>query len=287
MNASFENPVITGHARLFTMGVRPLGAEPWLWPDANLEADLRLKDQLFATHHDQVFASTTDSEAAQAEALALITTHCLKAHPDLYRPEGASIHVGTERRIAIDEAQNPPLWRAAKLVQEDLIVMHPAPTGWVMGAGSLSFPSSWQLRDKMGLRLDHVHAHVPAFGPETRNAHVMARMFDNLRTDTPVLRWNYSLNGDPALYHPHPEASPRFSNGIWLRMERQTLRKLPETGAVLFTIRILHEAVTTPALACALIPQITALSPEQRDYKGLSDDFDDLMRRLRTMAAQA
>jgi hypothetical protein len=42
----------------------------------------------------------------------------------------------------------------------------------------------------------------PALQKGTRNAGLIERMFDNLRLDMPVVRWNWSVYGDAELFHP-------------------------------------------------------------------------------------
>lgn len=91
----------------------------------------------------------------------------------------------------------------------------------------------------------------------------------------------------------------RFGTGsradpVFLRVERQTLRKLPQTGAIAFTIRIAlhgldslerhHEA---GRIAAALREQIAALTPEQLDYKGLTREKDRVLARLAEMHGAA
>ncbi|TGQ25043.1 heme-dependent oxidative N-demethylase subunit alpha family protein, partial [Mesorhizobium sp. M4B.F.Ca.ET.214.01.1.1] len=74
-----------------------------------------------------------------------------------------------------------PLVAASLLVQEDLILMRRDVSGWRLAAGSLCFPSSWALTEKFGKPLQQIHAPVPGFGPGTRPADLINRMFDGLQ----------------------------------------------------------------------------------------------------------
>jgi hypothetical protein len=165
-------------------------------------------------------------------------------------------------------------------------------TGWRLAAASLSFPSSWRLREKFGRPIHEVHAPVPGFGGGTRNAELIGRMFDNLRPETGMIRWNWSLYGDDALHHPHDSPPNRFgggakAEGVFLRVERQTLRKLPASGDIVFTIRIavdplaeLERHSDRARIAVALVTQLQALDAAQLDYKGLTLERDRLIARL-------
>lgn len=64
----------------------------------------------------------------------------------------------------------------------------------------------------------------------------------------------------------------RAGEQLWLRVERQTLRRLPRSGDVLFTIRTYVEplgaALDAPA-AHALAARIREMPPATAQYKGI------------------
>jgi hypothetical protein len=191
-------------------------------------------------------------------------------------------------------------------VQEDLILMRRGDSGWRLAAGSLCFPSSWSLREKFGRPLQDIHTPVPGFGAGTRMADLIHRMFDNLKVEQPVQRWNWSIQAGADLYLPlsndqrADRAATRpskFPDGdmaarAFIRVERQTLRRLPSSGDILFTIRIHLDPLAVlarhperAALAAAFAAQVGALDVAQLDYKGLTADRDRLIDLLREMAA--
>jgi hypothetical protein len=139
--------------------------------------------------------------------------------------------------------------------------------------------------------MHEVHRPVPGFGEGTRNAMLIERMFDNLRPEAGMIRWNWSLFGDGRLFHPDSHAAgSRFgadAASAWFRLERQTFRKLPVSGDVLFSIRIyldpLAELARRPegvAIAGALSEQLSLLTSEQAEYKGLLAERETLLARL-------
>ncbi len=292
-----------GSSPLFTIGLKPLDLHDWIDTDHNLLRYLDEKDRIATRHPQEMFAALPDTRDAQAEVLHLLADHLPKRFPDTYSRFGPQIDVVPAfRRVMMDAHFIPPLLIAAGLVQEDLILLRKQddgwPKNWSVVAGALAFPSSWRLLDKIGKPMHDVHAPVPGFNEGTRNAALIERIFDNLRGEAPVVRWNWSLYGDDKLYHPE-SANPsgrRFGEGelaenVFLRLERQTLRKLPESGDILFTIRIyidpleaLERQPNAPELAAALIHQIEALTPEQLAYKGLSDTRAQLIGRLNRIA---
>jgi len=290
MSSAFD-----GSQKLFQIGVKPLADADWLIVDDRLTEYLAEKEHLLAARRAEVFAAEPDTGTEQAEVLALVADHLLTHNPELYRRSGDSINVAG-RRFPLHAPD--PLLTAARLVQEDLLLLRKGETGWRLVAGSLSFPSSWSLREKMGGVLAQVHAPVPGFGTGTRNDQLITRMFDNARPETPMLRWNWSLYGDARLFHPDSPGpgERRFGMGdraenIFLRVERQTLRKLPQTGAMLFTVRIFVDPIAeierhpeAPRIAAALLDQLSGLDPAQLDYKGMTLERDRVIARLEEIA---
>jgi dimethylamine monooxygenase subunit A len=287
-----------GSSKLFQIGLKPLDPEAWIDVDEKLGSYLAEKERLAAAQPDAVFAAEPGTEDSQAEVLAMFVEHLPRRFPETYRREGAAIEIVTAgRRVALDDPAMPPLRIAASLVQDDLVLMRKAENGWRLVAASLSFPSSWNLAEKFGRPMHEVHGPVPGFGAGTRNAALIERMFDNLRPETGMVRWNWSLYGDDELFHPvsHEPDARRFGDGdqpgpIFLRLERQTLRRLPQTRDILFTIRIYIDPLSAleqhsdgSTLATAIAAQLDALDGEQLAYKGLVAERERLTARLRAI----
>lgn len=285
---AFNTPY-DGSSKPFTIGLRPLQISEWIEIDDQLPAYIEEKRRLYAEIPDKVLVAEDGTEAAQQEVLELLVEHLQAHYPTLghFRLRGDDGFKG--------DILKSPLARAALLVQEDLVLMRKSPEGWRLVAASLCFPSAWNLLEKFRKPLHQIHAPVPEFGGGTRNASMIERIFDNLRVEEPVLRWNWSLHDDMKLYHPHSNSGPgrRFGEGdlrdkVILRLERQTLRKLPKSGDILFTIRIQVDPLEVlemhsdgPKLAQAIDAQLGAMSSDQLNYKGLTDERLRLSARLK------
>ena len=109
---------------------------------------------------------------------------------------------------------------------DDVCLLAPE-RGWPFAAGAVLFPSHWHLRDKIGRPLLEVHGRVPGYP-----AGQVDRFLDRLRPGQVVWRRNALFHRNGELHAPVPTPGDRW----WIRSERQTLRRLPRTGAVLFTI---------------------------------------------------
>ena len=267
-------------SRPFTIGAAPLDLKTWLDPDQFLVRDLAEKAMHLRDKHGVVFRQTPDTEAAQAEARDMIVAHLDEHFPQIYRLDGNIIHI--TNGPSVDLSHGAPLEAASRLVQEDLCLMRRKADGWHLVAACLCFPSSWSLGEKIGHEMAAIHAPVPGF--QGRMHELVARMFDTMKVELPLLRFNWSLYSDAKLHHPETHADPgRFPahtpilDVAHLRVERQTLRKLPVSGDILFTIRIYTDPLNTLAahprgatLAASLREHLIAMSAEQLAYKGLT-----------------
>jgi hypothetical protein len=67
-------------------------------------------------------------------------------------------------------------------------------------------------------------------------------MFNNLQTNKPLWRANWYLYQDPELFSPlseefsHTTNKEFFDGDFWVRVERQTLMRLPNTESIIFGI---------------------------------------------------
>ncbi|MDX8465247.1 DUF3445 domain-containing protein [Mesorhizobium sp. VK23B] len=299
-----------GSSKLFTIGLKPLEFDRWIEVDDFLLPHLVEKRRLYAEIPEKVFVEEDGTRDAQREVLELLIAHLAAKHSGTHRGTGLDVEVtgfeGAPDTLAA-ALREAPLAKASLLVQEDLILMRRGENGWRLAAGSLCFPSSWSLQEKFGKPLQQIHAPVPGFGPGTRPADLINRMFDGLQGQA-VERFNWSIQAGDALYHPLSNIQridratnrpTRFPNGdinahAFIRVERQTLRKLPVSRDILFTIRIhldplamLARHPDRVALAASFAGQLNALDQAQLDYKGLTADRDRLVTYLGGMANAA
>ena len=184
-----------------------------------------------------------------------------------------------------------PLNLAGRIVQEDLCLMAPGDTGYTLEAASLCFPSRWRLIDKIGKRMVDIHSPVPDY--ENKLARPVDRYFDKLDINKPVWRVNWSLTDDPDLYQPIRKTSTDYARSInsknagdliFLRCERQTLRRLPNTGWILFSIKTYVDKVS--ALACQpealvdLAHSVKNMSADMQQYKNIAPYRKQLLEYL-------
>ena len=214
-------------------GLQPVGDSGWLWRDEAFAEQMALRDDLIATRRDEVHAALPGSEAAAREVLDLVISDVL-SRPG-YTREAEMIRRPDGVAVALDS--DGPLVIAGRLVQEDLLVLAPGTQGHVLVAALTAFPASWTLSEKIGRPLAAIHDPVTRY--DDALAQRVQRVFDHLRSDAPVWRANVLRYNTPRLFHPRTEGHRRSfepAAPVWVRVERQTLRRLPATQAIVFTI---------------------------------------------------
>jgi hypothetical protein len=288
-------PFLDGPWRL-AMGLKALDLREWIEIDQRFAVELALRRELLDRRRGEVLAALPESAAGQGEVLELLLEHLPERFPAHYRrSNGAILNLVSGERFEVAAWGEAPLELAGRLVQDDLCLLQPGEHGYRLVAGVLCFPAHWRLSDKLGRPLDVVHEPVPGFGE--RLAPTVERFFVNLQAGRPAWRANWSLVDTPERFLPpeHRKAgrtldAARAGETLWLRVERQTLRRLPRSGDVLFGIRTYVEplatAIDNAAAAQALAARIAELPDAMARYKGILPIREPLLAWLGERARQ-
>lgn len=171
-----------------------------------------------------------------------------------------------------------------RVLEPDVLLLSRDPAGhFRLRGGALCFPTGWALEEKMGETLDAIHGVVPglnaALGPSIH------QLLGALKPGVALLRDNWGIAATPELnLHPSrrlptPEP-PVDTTTLWLRVEHQALAALPETGGVVFGIRLsLHrlDTVLRGPAGASLRRSLATMSPEMASYKRLDSVISHLV----------
>jgi hypothetical protein len=277
------------------MGLMPLALADWFELDDEIAADLAAKRALLAARHDEVFAALPEADEPAAELLALLAAHLVEHHPAIFARDGGGrlVNAATAERWDVAAPGLHPLDLAGRLVQEDLCLLAASDAGPVLVAATLCSPARWRLRDKIGRPLDAIHDPVPGYAEALRRP--VDRFLALLKPEKPVWRLNWGVMDDPEPFQPEARPAPapvtaaNAGETLWLRVERQTLRRLPATGAAVFTIRThitrLDAAIRSPDSAAALACAVRDMPDASRDYKRIAPVAPALLAWLDRIAA--
>ena len=197
------------------------------------------------------------------------------------------------RQLQSEPAQTQTLARAARLVREDLVLLRQegdAPA--TMCAACVCF-SFGQLHTKLGAPLATIHTPVPGYAKSLRKP--LDRIFANLRSEKGFWRANFEFRWSGELLHPSVTGDPNLKGDLshaegesvdeavlgpadmYLRVEYQTLRRLPDSQHIIFTVRSYTDPLpliaASPACADALADRVSGLSPDFAAYKGISESM--------------
>ncbi len=263
--------VVDGEFR-WRLGVRPLDLENWIefGPDSDgPDGWLVEKQRILGDHHDTAFVVLDGIEPEATEVATAIVEHLAIRAPDRPRHIDPALH---------------PLDTVSRLVPEDLVVMVERDGRLVFGGGSVCFPNRWDLRSKLGRTMSEVHA--PVVGLNDQLEPNIDQFLDRLRPDRPFWRLGWGIIDVADGYTPVDGSGPARPvdpdpSEMFVRVERETLRRFPDTGCVLFTIRTYLAPITSTladaGASAALGVALSAMPDGIRGYKDLVDHADGLV----------
>ena len=214
-------PQVIGENFRHRLGTFPVDVANWLPRDAESELTIQLKRKLLESRRAEVVGLQPGGDDVAQEAAQLV-----------------SQWAGVELSGAGIDA----LVEASLLVADDLAVLQPVKSQdgaeqMLLNAAVVCCPSRWTLSEKMGQDMLAIHAPVAKYAEHVGGA--VDTYFQRLTVDKPVWRSNWIIQDHPALFQPQIPSGQLVKTPaeLWIRMERQTLRRLPATNGILFTIR--------------------------------------------------
>ena len=243
-----------------------------------------------------VKVDSADSRAYDAtlELLEELTAYLTERYPQMFKrtPHGLTNSLTNEDfdtrpdHLTVNGVKESPMSLCARLVQDDLAIMIEKADGqYYLLAGAILLAGFWRLEDKFGMPLSEIHTSgdVPGFKAKLEKG--MLNFFRRVKPEAPVLRNNYFIQVDDNLAWSTSIGS-EDSQGIgwntaeknkaiehhYFRSERQSLRRLPRSGGVVFTIRTYFEPVTAicdePFVPGRLASAVRSWGDDVARYKG-------------------
>jgi hypothetical protein len=232
--------------------------------------------------------------SAQWDTLELIMRHKAQDYPELFsltvdadRWHWVNRPLGIDQHFVFGDATTlpyEPLEYISRQTQGDLCIVDQRDDNLWMDAGVVASQADWSLDFDVGMNFMEWHGPVPL-------AH-QAGVFDralkfllNLQLGKPVRRLNWTMTINPRL-DTSPENFPKWGpdrlsvtpdnvgEKVYLRVELQSLWRLPRSNAILFIIRCylinMDDLVQVPKWARRFPRVLRTLPPEIVEYKGLT-----------------
>jgi hypothetical protein len=211
-------------------GLQPVTPGDWLRVDDAYAGQMAYRDRLLTERRAEVAMRAEDPVAAEAVLLEQVIEAVLalpgyvRATGGIRRPDG----------VVVDPAREAsPIVAAARLAQEDFLILEQTDDGHRLASAVLCFPASWSLHQKIGRNMLRIHQPVERY--DDNIARRVNRVMDVLQQGNAVWRANVLCYNDPELHQPRLEHERRpFDPALptWVRVERQTLKRLTGTATV-------------------------------------------------------
>lgn len=293
-------PFKYGPDYFITMGISRLDLNHWIeldneWTRYHQEKLSRLSSE----RASQLCQTAPEAKDAALESMELLSEYLVHRYPSLfeYQLNKKQIRIKTTGEVYPIHSDDP-LKYASLLIQDDLAIMMEASDGqYYLKAGVIVIPGFWRLQDKFNMPLAQIHlsGDVPKFKEKLQ--HSMERYFQKMTPQHAIVRYNYFIQTDGELaWSPSIGSEDQFGIGwdnalsnppiekIHFRSERQTLRRLPRSGGILFTIRpyfiSIVEIAQEPGVPGRLASAIRSWPDDVAQYKGKKAYEDVLLEYL-------
>lgn len=210
-------------------GIQPVDLDDWLIKDDAFGGQMARRQELLNEKREQVVALDESARPAAMELLDLVLELAYGGVSDrVVRPDGI--------QVTID--RDDPMGTLGQLVQEDFCILQKQGPEHVLTGAVLCFPASWMLSEKFMRPLIGIHDTVDEY--DGNIATRVQRLFDGVQPGRPLWRFNALWYRDAELFQPRSvhdrRNAPDEHSGDFMRSERQSLLRLPETRAVVFAI---------------------------------------------------
>ncbi|KAJ5577436.1 uncharacterized protein N7459_006400 [Penicillium hispanicum] len=239
------------------MDIRKLDSQNWLTLDKNYMAEHRVRDHLLREKRDQVLRCLPESADACQEALEEVSSFLCQRFGNMFGKTFQGGQMFIENRMTGEkfnisgrgpEGHNTDALEAAvRLTMEDLSILMQNDEGeYYLAASASLFPTGWTVDERIGWTISRLHEPVPLWHQHVASS--VSKFLARLTPASPMERSNYFVevkrpdeNLFEILYRPNAlcekELKDPSPEEIIIRRERQTFRRLPRTGAIVFGVK--------------------------------------------------
>ncbi|KAF2644836.1 hypothetical protein P280DRAFT_487347 [Massarina eburnea CBS 473.64] len=243
-----------------TMAIENITANDLIVMDKTYSSRIALRRQLIRDHLSEVLAWNPISTPAVVELYTYLTaTYLPHRFPTLYtlHEKGLLNHITGELLPICPSSTEQALRILGENIDDEFLFLLPAQSEspeengkYRLEAFITCFPSGFSTRQKLGLKLADIHTPVPGYAARLEKS--MDRFFATLPVGKMVKRQNWSITTDKRLFaitgnHMYEDEHALRGESkekemvnlreTVMRCERQTVHRLPKTGAVVFAFK--------------------------------------------------
>ncbi|RAL12709.1 heme-dependent oxidative N-demethylase family protein [Aspergillus homomorphus CBS 101889] len=254
-----------------TMSLTKMETDWWIELENTYRDRVAQRRALYAKHGSGVLGYLPGSELACKELMEMVLQFVCARYPQYFSLEGQRIFHNRILRTQQDVTSKHPLEILIDNIPEDFgIMLRDEATGfYFLRAGVVCSSLGWNVGTKIGMQLHEIHETIPDYKEKMQFS--MDRFFTKMPADKPIQRGSWGLEVGQPLYMPkgNPHEVLRLSQDPGLKLEDcnlrvdwQTLRRLPLSAAVVFNFKALFTPVTefrdepgVPALAATVLKE--------------------------------
>lgn len=236
-----------------TMSLTKMENDWWLELENSYVDRIKQRQDLFRRNGKAVLQALPGSELACKELMEMALQFLCARYPKYFNLDiKKKVFYNSILKSKTDLSCTPPLHVLLDNVPEDFAIMlrDDKTGGYVFRAGIICSALGWNVASKIGLRLHEIHAPIPDYKEKMQFS--MDRYFAKKPTDKCIQRGSWGLEVDQPLYMPpgdphevvREQQLPDLNiSRCHLRVDWQTLRRLPLSGSIVFNFKALFTPV--------------------------------------------
>ncbi|KAJ7756863.1 hypothetical protein DFH07DRAFT_958998 [Mycena maculata] len=237
-----------------TMSLKTMQPDYWIELEGTYRKRIHQRMSLYAEHGKKIVDWQPGSEGACRELMEMVIQFVCARYPRQFEMDRSGVFHNKILDISSDTKTTPPLLVLLQHIPEDfLITLEDKKSGlYAFRAGVSCSSIGWNVSTKIGLNLHEIHEPVPDYKEKMEFS--MDRFFSKMPADKPIQRGSWGIEvGQPLfLQEDDPEfklsretrAPPDLDiSDIHLRVDWQTLRRLPRSRAIVFNFKALFTPI--------------------------------------------
>lgn len=225
----------------------------WLEIENTYISRIKERKQLFKEYGDMVLQYLPGSEPACKEIMEMCLQFYCTRYPAYFSlsDDKKTFHNGILKEDT-DIKSMHPLHVILNNIPEDFAIMlrNEEDGMYYFRAGVICSSLGWNVGTKIGLQLKDIHKPIPDY--KEKMSFSMDRYFSKMPTNGPIQRGSWGLEVETPLFMPPGDPHEKYRetqkedltiDECYLRVDWQTLRRIPLSGAIVFNFKALFTPV--------------------------------------------
>jgi hypothetical protein len=290
----------------FQLGLRRIRPESWILIGAGHAGMMRQKCARLDDNPSFYYRTLPDSLPAQRELRERVTAHLVVDHPQSFERRGSVVRsLVTGQTLDLADDTTEPLLQLSYLIEEDFMLLDEFAGAPRITAAANAYSSSGRLVASVGHDVAWAHEPVPRLTSKLGGR--INKVLGSIHAAFPCERFNWQVTPLATVFFPHDD--PHAANAaamhaivetlrrdphragelLWMRVERQTLCRLPDSNAVAFSLHTYSDPLSClqsdVESARAILALLNNYSEERWKYSEMDIVREPLMIWLAEAAA--